>query len=210
MFTHAEIWQAIDRHAAVHRLTPSGLAKRARLDPTTFNKSKRVTRDGKPRWPSTETIAKILEATGTSLTEFAGFIDGKAVADGASRAPLIAFAKAGEDAYLDSSGCPVPGRWEEFTFPGIAESGCNALKIGGDAMEPFYRDGDVLVVSPDAAIRCGDRAVVKTTAGEIVAGRLTRQSATGLELATLAEGSPERVLASSDVAWAARIVWASQ
>ena len=56
-------------------MTPSGLAKRARLDPTTFNKSKRVTRDGKPRWPSTETLAKILQATGTTLAEFARSID---------------------------------------------------------------------------------------------------------------------------------------
>ena len=82
MFTHAEIWQAIDRHAAAHGLTPSGLAKRARLDPTTFNKSKRVTRDGKPRWPSTETLAKILQATGTTLAEFARSIDAIESIDG--------------------------------------------------------------------------------------------------------------------------------
>ena len=41
MLTHAQIWSAIDRLAARAGLTASGLARRAGLDPTTFNKSKR-------------------------------------------------------------------------------------------------------------------------------------------------------------------------
>ncbi len=67
MLTHASIWQAIDALAAQHGLTASGLARRAGLDPTSFNRSKRISRSGKPRWPSTESLAKILAATGASL-----------------------------------------------------------------------------------------------------------------------------------------------
>ena len=63
MLTHNQIWTAIDRLAARAKLTPSGLAKKAGLDPTTFNKSKRVTPEGRPRWPSTESVAKALQAT---------------------------------------------------------------------------------------------------------------------------------------------------
>ena len=57
MLTHDQIWNAIDRLAARAGLSPSALAKRAGLDPTTFNKSKRITPDGRERWPSTESVA---------------------------------------------------------------------------------------------------------------------------------------------------------
>ena len=45
--THNQIWTALDRLAARAKLSPSGLAKRSGLDPTTFNKSKRITPDGR-------------------------------------------------------------------------------------------------------------------------------------------------------------------
>src|SRR2546425_3338784 len=67
MLTHAQIWTALDRLAALAGLSPSGLAKKSGLDPTTFNKSKRMTSDGRARWPSTESVAKALTASGTSL-----------------------------------------------------------------------------------------------------------------------------------------------
>jgi hypothetical protein len=70
MFSHANIWSAIDRLAARHGISPSALAKKAGLDPTTFNKSKRTSAEGKPRWPSTESISKILNVTGESMASF--------------------------------------------------------------------------------------------------------------------------------------------
>ena len=60
MLTHGQIWTALDRLAERSGLSPSALAKRAGLDPTTFNKSKRITSDGRERWPSTESLAKAL------------------------------------------------------------------------------------------------------------------------------------------------------
>lgn len=70
--TYEVIWLAIDGLAARNNLTPSGLAKKAGLDPTTFNKSKRVNPSGVVRWPSTESIVKILQATDTSVFDFFG------------------------------------------------------------------------------------------------------------------------------------------
>ena len=64
MLRHTDIWRAIDELATRYKLSPSGLAKKAGLDPTTFNKSKRITPEGRPRWPSTESVAKSLAATG--------------------------------------------------------------------------------------------------------------------------------------------------
>src|SRR6201986_3946044 len=74
MRSHGQIWGAIDGLAERHDLTPSGLARRAGLDPTSFNKSKRLSVDGRLRWPSTESIAKVLDATGASMEEFLGFM----------------------------------------------------------------------------------------------------------------------------------------
>ena len=68
MLTHSDIWNAVDRLAARAGLSASGLAKKAGLDPTTFNKSKRITPEGRPRWPSTELVAKSLQATGVTST----------------------------------------------------------------------------------------------------------------------------------------------
>src|SRR5437764_11711641 len=70
MLTHDQIWGAMDRLAERAGLSASGLARRAGLDPTTFNKSKRITVDGRERWPSTESVAKALAATGSSIEIF--------------------------------------------------------------------------------------------------------------------------------------------
>ena len=54
-------------------------AKAAGLDPTTFNKSKRITVEGRPRWPSTESISKALTATGTTLQNFVALVEGSGI-----------------------------------------------------------------------------------------------------------------------------------
>lgn len=93
MLSHQQIWQAIDGLARRHGLSASGLARRAGLDPTTFNRSKRIANDGRLRWPSTESVAKVLEATGASLAEFVALVsneaeggEGDGLAAGQSRA----------------------------------------------------------------------------------------------------------------------------
>src|SRR5262245_30489842 len=105
MLTHAQIWSALDRLAARAKLSPSGLAKRSGLDPTTFNRSKRITPDGRARWPSTESIAKALAATGTGVDTFVSLITDTTTATQA--VPLIGFAEAGTGGYFDDGGFPV-------------------------------------------------------------------------------------------------------
>ncbi|MBQ2175014.1 MAG: helix-turn-helix transcriptional regulator [Alphaproteobacteria bacterium] len=72
--THYQVWHAIELFARAHGLSCSRLAKISGLDPTTFNKSKRLTPFGQPRWPSTSSIAKILAATGAKPQDFFKFI----------------------------------------------------------------------------------------------------------------------------------------
>jgi phage repressor protein C with HTH and peptisase S24 domain len=209
MLTHAQIWSAIDRLAARAGLSASGLAKRAGLDPTTFNKSKRITPDGRARWPSTESVSKSLAATGATLDQFVALISDSARSP-AEAVPLIGFAEAGAGGYFDDGGFPAGKGWDEIPFPAVEDEHAYALEISGDSMHPAYRDGTIIIVSPAAPIRRGDRVVVKTKLGEVMAKELKRKTAKTLELKSLNPEHGERTLMTEEVLWVARIVWASQ
>ncbi|ABA03733.1 peptidase S24 [Nitrobacter winogradskyi Nb-255] len=208
MLTHAQIWTALDRLAERAGLSPSGLARRAGLDPTTFNKSKRITSDGRERWPSTESVAKALAATGTAIDTFVQFIEDTERA--AKAVPLLGFAEAGAGGYFDDGGFPVGKGWDEVGLPCVNDEHAYALEISGDSMKPAYRDGDVIVVSPGTPIRRGDRVVVKTRDGEVMVKELKRRTARTIELQSLNPSHANRTLPASEVEWIARIVWASQ
>lgn len=218
MLSHGTIWQAIDALAERNQLSPSGLARRAGLDPTSFNKSKRHSADGRERWPSTESIAKVLEATGASVDQFTSLLspDGsrkettRPAADAAI--PLIGFAQAGAGGFFDDGGFPAGQGWDVIDFPATVEqrSGIYALEVQGESMLPLYRDGDTLIVDPGAQVRRGDRVVVKTREGEVMAKVLTRQTPRMIELLSLNPEHPNRSFEISQIEWIARIIWASQ
>lgn len=225
MLTHGQIWRAVDQLAEQHGLSTSGLAKRAGLDATTFNRSKRITTDGRPRWPSTESIAKALEATGTSVEHFFALLEparaGHLGGDGFEEEgapmkgvpysiPQIGFAQAGSGGYFGDAGFPVGTGWDEIVFPQVNDPHAYALEIAGDSMEPVYRNRDIVVVSPQADIRHGDRVVVKTKEGEVMAKELVRKTARQIELRSLNPAHEDRQIPLDQVEWMARIVWASQ
>src|SRR5579859_278910 len=214
---HEDIWRALDTLAAENGLSASGLARRAGLDATTFNPSKRRMPDGRARWPSTESVAKVLDATGASLEAFTSLVSGaRALAsNGASRPtarriPLIGFAQAGGDGFFDDGGYPVGGGWDEVTLPEIGDPNAYALEVSGESMEPVFRDGDMVIVSPAAPIRRGDRVVVRTQRGEVMTKQLARRSARRIELRSLNPAHPNYSFDLTDVTWMHRIVWASQ
>lgn len=209
MLTHPQIWRAIDALADRNGLSPSGLAKLAGLDPTTFNKSKRGADDGKPRWPSTESLAKVLTATGTRLADFVALVsDGSAVRT--RMVPLIGMAQAGAAGFFDDAGLPAGPGWEDIVFPENPDEHCYALEISGESMLPVYRDGDRILVSPSATARRGDRVVVKTHAGEVMAKQLGRMTAQRIELKSFNLAFEDRGFAVSEIAFIHRIIWASQ
>lgn len=209
MLTHDSIWAALDALAVAKGMSPSGLARKAGLDATTFNKSKRVTPDGRARWPSTESVAKALEAAGASFDEFVGLVEGgrKGRARGL---PLVGLAQAGDGGFFDDGGFPVGAGWDEVSFPDVSDDKSYALEISGDSMLPVYRDGDVVIVSPAAPVRRGDRVVVRTQEGEVLAKELKRRTPRTVELKSLNPAHPDRVFKAEDVAWIARIIWSSQ
>jgi phage repressor protein C with HTH and peptisase S24 domain len=215
---HDDIWRALDTLAAENGLSASGLAKRSGLDATTFNPSKRRMPDGRARWPSTESLAKVLAATGASLEDFTALVSGARtlanVANGvraaARRIPLIGLAQAGSEGFFDDGGYPVGGGWDEVSLPDISDANAYALEISGDSMEPVFRDGDMVIVSPAAPIRRGDRVVGRTTRGEVMAKQLVRRSAKRVELRSLNPEHPDYSFELNEVAWLHRIIWASQ
>ncbi|MGC9952788.1 MAG: helix-turn-helix transcriptional regulator [Rhizomicrobium sp.] len=211
MLTHRQIWSAIDALAAKNRLSASGLAKLAGLDPTTFNKSKRGAPTGKLRWPSTESISKVLAATGASLEDFVALVSRDSGARARVRlVPLVGMAQAGSRGYFDDAGFPAGAGWDEIPFPELADEHAYALEITGESMLPVYRDGDRIIVSPAANVRRGDRVVVKTNAGEVMAKLLTRLTAQRVELKPLNPAYDDRTFALSEIAFVHRIIWASQ
>lgn len=208
MLSHEQVWSAVDALADRHGLTPSGLARKAGLDATTFNRSKRHGPDGRLRWPSTESIAKVLEATGASFADFVALTGARA--SGAQRIPLIGLAQAGAGGFFDDAGFPAGAGWDEIAFPAVSDENAYALEVSGDSMAPLYRDGDVVIVSPASSVRRGDRVVVKTKEGEVLAKELKRRTARTIELRSLNPDHPDRVFPIEDVAWIARVVWATQ
>jgi len=208
ILTHSQVWTALDRLAERAGMSPSGLAKRSGLDPTTFNKSKRITADGRERWPSTESVSKALAATNSSIDSFVQLIgDG---ARGLKSVPLLGLAQAGSGGHFDESGFPAGRGWDEVALPAAGDEHVYALEISGDAMKPAYRDGDIIVVSPGTPIRRGDRVVLRTSDGEVMVKELKRRTTRTLELASLNPAQADRTIDADDVAWIARIVWVSQ
>ena len=197
MLSHRAIWEAIDALAARHSLSASGLARLAGLDATAFNRSKRVSKDGRERWPSTESIAKVLDATGESFDQF--------LSPAANRpppratVPLLGLARAGAGGFFNSAGFPVGQGWDEVQLPATGEDGTYALEVAGDSMLPLYRDGDIIVVSPAAQPRRGDRVVVRTREGEVLVKILHRQTARTVELHALNADHAPRTITSGIV-----------
>ena len=210
MLTHFQIWRGIDTLASRHGLSPSGLARLAGLDPTTFNKSKRGADQGKLRWPSTESLAKVLTATGASLDDFVALVSDQGARTPLRSVPLIGWAQAGQAGFFDDAGFPKGHGWEEIAFPDLSDAHAYALEIAGDSMLPVYRDGDRILVSPSANLRRGDRVVVKTLAGEVMPKHLGRLTVQRIELKSFNAAYEDRTFAMNDIAFVHRIIWASQ
>ena len=208
ILTHGQVWTALDRLAERAGLSPSGLAKRAGLDPTTFNKSKRITADGRERWPSTESVAKALAATNSSIDTFVQLIgDG---ARGLQSVPLLGLAQAGSGGHFDDSG--LSGR-QGLGRGGAALGQRRARLCAGD----FRRFDEARLsrrrrhrgvaghADPPRRPRGGENH-----GGEVMVKELKRRTAKTLELQSLNPAHADRTVDADDVAWIARIVWASQ
>ncbi|MBL4601101.1 MAG: helix-turn-helix transcriptional regulator [Rhizobiaceae bacterium] len=225
MLTHEQVWAAIDALAEKKQLTASGLARNSGLDPTSFNKSKRHTSNGRKRWPSTESVAKALEATQVTMSEFVEFAEdagaqksprskmpaGNYPMPASQHVPMLGVSQVGgAGGFFDSGGYPAGQDWDEIHFPAEDQDSIYALEVSGNTMQPLYEEGVMLIVAPGANVRKGDKIVFKTKSGEILAKVLARKSARQIETHS---GDPDNKLLTyplSEIEWIARILWASQ
>lgn len=208
--THAQLWRAIDAVALREGLTASGLARRAGLDATSFNPSKRFGpgEPPRPRWPSTESLSQVLKVAGLSLAEFATLAHD--APELAMTVPLLGMAQAGQDGFFDDAGLPIGDGWDQTELPRPQHS-LLSLQISGDSMAPVYRAGDRIIVDREASdVRRGDRVVVRTTGGETLAKEVAALSRQSVTLASLNPEYPTRVLPRPEIVWIGRILWVSQ
>ena len=201
---HEDVWRALDTLAAEKGLSPSGLARAAGLDPTAFNRSKRTGRTGL-RWPSTESLSRVLSATGASLDTFAALVGGTRALAGAGRRqrarhlPLLPLSRLGEPELFDAMGYPSGHGWEETEVPQPGDPHGYAVHLDDGRFEPVFREGGILILSPDAPIRPDDRVLVHGDGG----------------INAFVAGTPYRPLDRRGGAiadrpeWSHRIVWAS-
>jgi phage repressor protein C with HTH and peptisase S24 domain len=132
MLSHERVWAAIDALASRHGMTASGLARKAGLDATSFNRSKRVSPEGRERWPSTESISKILKATGATLEDFLRLVEPTGSLR-RSMIPLISMEEATSAKILNEDGTPTEGSgWDELEFPDFGQEKVFAIEVTGE------------------------------------------------------------------------------
>jgi phage repressor protein C with HTH and peptisase S24 domain len=152
----------------------------------------------------------VLQATGATIDEFVTLLSQKKGRRPVRPMPMIGLGKAGSGSHFNERGFPVGPGWDEIAFPSVKDEHAYAIEISGHSLAPLYRKGDLIIVSPAATVRKGDRVVVKTKSGEVLAMELKRRSAKSVELVSLHPGHKDRTLPASDILWIARIVWSSQ
>lgn len=207
MLSHKQIWGAIDALAARYGHSPSGLARAAGLDPTTFNKSKRLGPQGRLRWPSTESLSKILQVTGAGLDDFVALVSRSNASRGPSRmVPFITMKDAQKKKVFDDNGDPIAKAWDKYSFPDFGDEKAFAVEISNDVAAPVFRNGHIVVVSPSAELRKGDPVIFKTEDGCQVM-KLARQTAKKFEFKPYNPSLDDVVVERNGVEWIARVVW---
>ena len=208
--SYHEIWQGLENLAAAKGLSLSAMASKAGLDPTSFNKSKRIGADGRKRWPSTESMNKVFHAMNITVFEFME-LAGIPCPPSKRTIPLLGLVKAGREGYFDIDGNPIlSDDWDGIEFPISNSKNIYALEVFGNSMLPVYREGDKLVVSPEAEVRKNDRVVVKLQTGEVMVKELAHKSAKQIELKSLNSSYEPILVTPDDVCWMARVLWVSQ
>ncbi len=203
---HSSVWFAIDQLARRNRLSPSALARRAGLDPTTFNKSKRIGGNGKERWPSMESVAKVLKATGNSFDDFAGLISGRLLGRTNRPIPMLPLKSKDVLRFFGPAGERTGDEWEAVDLPVVTDPESLAVEVCDKRMEPVFSIGDILMVSPEATLRRGDRILVLTDDGYLTGYRYGKRLVESIDCTALADPGDTVRLAVGRVVWIAKIV----
>jgi len=205
---YEKVWDAVDKLARLNGMSPSGLARKAGLDATTFNKSKRVRADGKKRWPSLDSINKILIACNISFDQFYNLIEDDFHPDSLNEIPCISFTQL-ETGALISDGVMDTENWNRIHFP---ENTVSMYAVGIDVSDydPVYRKGSKIIAAKNSEIRQGDRIIVFFKDREATIREFVHRTASTLVLGDVT--NPENKISANitDIEMVNRILWAEQ
>lgn len=203
MFTHDQIWAAIDRLAESRGFSPSGLARQAGLDPTAFNRSKRVSPNGKPRWPSTESVSKILAVTGSTMSDLFALMDDN---DSAGNGPLPLMA------YNEIRAGRITADTTEIFTLAMDRGGdaVFAVKIEDDRLHPLIRSGATIVAERDIKLKAQDRVLLYSREHGLKGGIFMASQKKAVTILLPGPTFTEITFTDADLEWTARILWSSQ
>lgn len=203
---YTQIWNAVDKLAKINGLSPSGLAKKAGLDSTTFNKSKRIRPDGKKRWPSLESINKITSVCNISFDDFYRLAsDDDSIKEETNQniIPLFEFSK------LSKRNSPSSESEATIRFPEIIGN-MFAVEIDSKIMQNIYDEGSVIIVADNAEIRRTDKVLITHKDGSVSLGKFTNRTASTLKIEDFCNNGLETSVKISSIASIGRILWVSQ
>ncbi len=204
---YEQVWEAVDKLAKINGLSPSGLAKKAGLDSTTFNKSKRTRPDGKKRWPSLDSLNKIIDVCNISFDEFFALVSDEDDDKLLHSIPYVSYSDLC-DGVVHISADFSDNKWQKIQFPD-GKGNLYALDLNTNIFEPIYRSGTLLILSQESEIRSGDRVAVFMKNDEIIIAEFIRRTATTIETQNIIN-SEKLSINVDDIKLIHRIVWASQ
>lgn len=195
---YKNIWDAVDKLAEVNGLSPSGLAKKAGLDSTTFNKSKRVRTDGKNRFPSLDSIYKITSACNVSFDDFMAMTENEVKIEPSNS---IAYIK-----YSNGKSVALTGN-ALMQFP-ESKNDIYAMQI--DSKTTIYEENSIIIISKNSDIRTGDRIAIFTNDKKIHLGKFIRKTQKEIEIFGLNINDEQINIDIKKIMKIDRILWASQ
>lgn len=204
---YENVWNAVDNLAKKHGLSPSGLAKLAGLDATTFNKSKRIRPDGKKRWPSLDSINKLLEIFNLSFEQFYA-LSTDLEENEIGSIPFIKLSQCKPSLTEDKAQINT-SHWHKISFPDFKES-LFAIEIDSDNFAPIYKNSTLLIAAHNSEIRQGDRAIIFFNDENITLKEFVRRTPSKLIVTNINPPFQEEQIAIADITLINRIVWASQ
>ena len=202
-FDHASIWTGIEQVAIRYQLSLAKLAQIAGLNPTAFNSSKRIAPNGRPRWPSTESVSRALEAVGCSFVDFAIMVE--SLGQIQPQLPTLGLSEIDlEESFLDN-GKPIKNRWRSEPFVATNDPDSYALLIDSDLKAGVLKRGTRLIVSPAASVKPGNLVLIAFTGGLFRFGTVKKQTVHRMEVQSVNEDSRIEEYLLPDIVWYSRI-----
>lgn len=202
------VWDAVDKLAEKNGLSPSGLARKAGLDSTTFNKSKRIRTDGKKRWPSLDSINKILDACNITFEQFYNLANNDGDGEFSSSIPYIKHSKLFENKTKKENTIDT-SLWDKIRFPDGAAN-LYAIDLDTNEFEPYYRKYSTLIVSKNSEIRQGDKVIIINKNNDATINEFIKRTAKTIEVSELNHKETEKSILINDIKIINRILWAGQ